>query len=132
MTNREKRAKRAKVKAKQNRVAKQASRNIMNPKQNYQLTEESMDLIKSNFKVALEERLEKRLKTQTFSDLTIGGSRVRFEMEMAISDYPFELPDEALAEDYEALLPMDTYLSGIFDDVITAVFDSAKNKHQFT
>lgn len=126
MANKEKRAKRAKLKAKQQRVSKQKSQQSnAAPQEDLYLTDEGIHFVKQCFKEALEERLEKRLQSQSFDELTCGGSRIRFDMELAISDYPFELPEGALEEDYEPLLSIDSHMSEMFDDVIDEVFYSA-------
>ncbi|MEH6348371.1 MAG: hypothetical protein V7785_24970 [Bermanella sp.] len=81
---------------------------------------------KKDFKKALEERLFKRLKTQTFDEMTVGGSKLRFDMAMAIDGYPFELPEGAVEEDYQSLLTNEQYMSGEFDEVIDKVFSKAQ------
>jgi hypothetical protein len=80
---------------------------------------------KKEFKKTLEERLEKRLEIQSFDEMTVQGSKIRFDMAMAIMEYPFEIPDGANEQDYEALLTEQEYMAGKFDDVIDAVFDAA-------
>lgn len=80
---------------------------------------------KHNFKLALEARLAKRLESQSFDEMTVGGSKLRFDMAMAIDGYPFALPDSANQADYERLLTTEEYMSGRYDDVIDAVFKAA-------
>ncbi len=80
---------------------------------------------KQEFKRALEERLAKRLETQTFDEMTVGGSKLRFDMAMAINGYPFELPEGAVEKDYTSLLTEEEYMSGKFDDIIDEVFSVA-------
>ncbi|NOI31876.1 hypothetical protein [Vibrio coralliilyticus] len=125
MANKEKRAKRAKLKAKQQRLAKQKTQQPNRVPQDLYVTDEGIHLVKQSFKEDLEKRLEKRLQSQSFDELTVGGSRIRFDMALAIDGYPFELPEGALEEDYEPLLSTDNYMSGMFDDVIDEVFNSA-------
>ncbi len=84
-----------------------------------------MNMDKKDFKKTLEERLFKRLKTQTFDEMTAGGSKLRFDMAMAIDGYPFELPEGAVEEDYQPLLTNEQYMSGEFDEVIDKVFSKA-------
>ncbi|WP_210457311.1 hypothetical protein [Vibrio crassostreae] len=126
MANKEKRAKRAKLKAKNQRVVKQKSKEIRyNNSEEMTVTDEGVRFLKLAFKEALEDRLDKRLQSQTFDELSVGGSRIRFDMALAIDGYPFELPEGALEEDYEPLLTTDNYMSGMFDDVIDEVFKLA-------
>ncbi|ARU26963.1 hypothetical protein [Cellvibrio sp. PSBB006] len=80
---------------------------------------------KEQFKKALEERLAKRLEAETFDELTVGGSKMRFDMAMAINGYPFELPEGASEEDYTPLLTDQQYMSGKFDGIIDEVFMKA-------
>lgn len=80
---------------------------------------------KHKFKSALEARLAKRLENQTFDEMTVGGSKLRFDMAMAIDGYPFELPDGANQADYKSLMTSEEYMSGRYDDVIDAVFEVA-------
>jgi len=82
-------------------------------------------MTKEQFKNALQKRLAKRLETESFEDLTAGGSQLRFEMAMAIDGYPFVLPKGANEEDYTALLTNSQYMSGVFDAVIGEVFSKA-------
>lgn len=83
-------------------------------------------MTKDQFKNKLTSRLKKRLKSQSFEDLTAGGSRMRFDMELAIDGYPFELPKRANDKDYKPLLTQEQYLSGEYDDVIEDVFSLAE------
>ena len=80
---------------------------------------------KKEFKIALEQRLAKRLKTQTFDEITVGGSKLRFEMAMAIEGHPFNLPDDAVKEDYSRLLTSEQYMSGEYESVLDEVFAEA-------
>jgi hypothetical protein len=50
---------------------------------------------KDQFKNKLTSRLRNRPKTQTFDEMTVGGSEIRFDMALAIDGYPFELPEGA-------------------------------------
>ncbi|KZN68260.1 hypothetical protein N473_07490 [Pseudoalteromonas luteoviolacea CPMOR-1] len=75
-----------------------------------------------DFQNALEERLSKRLQSTDFETLTVGGSKLRFDMAMAIDGYPFELPEGADPSDYEPLLTNEQYMSDRYDPVIDAVF----------
>ena len=80
---------------------------------------------REEFKKALEKRLVKRLKKMSFDAITVGGSKMRFDMELAINGYPFDLPEGAVEGDYEPLLTDDQYMSGEFDDVVEEVFNKA-------
>jgi len=80
---------------------------------------------KQDFKLALENRLAKRLENQSFDEMTVGGSKLRFDMAMAIDGYPFEIPKGANKADYERLLTTEEYISGRYDEEIDAVFDLA-------
>ena len=84
-------------------------------------------MTKEKFKIDLKDRLSKRLESQSFDEMTVGGSKMRFEMEMAINEYPFEIPDGESEEDYEALLTEQQYMSGDFDKIIDEVFCEARN-----
>ena len=130
MANKEKRAKRAKLKAKNQRVAKQNLKASRNNPEGMKVTDEGIRSLKLAFKEALEERLEKRLQSQSFDELSVGGSRIRFDMALAIDGYPFELPDGAIEEDYEPLLTTEYYMSGTFDDVIDEVFNKAQSSNR--
>ena len=77
------------------------------------------------FKKTLKERLAKRLETESFDEMTMGGSKLRFDMAMAIDGYPFELPDGANEKDYEALLTNSQYMSGKYDAIIEEVYSKA-------
>ena len=124
MSNKEKRNKRAKLKAKQARVARQKSQSpAFVTTVNNGTGEPSL----SEFRAALETRLVKRLTETTFDELTVGGSKMRFDMALAIDAYPFELPDGANADDYCALLTHEQYMSGYYDGVIEEVFWQAQN-----
>lgn len=123
MGNKDKRNKRAKLKAKQARVAKQKSRSTVSNKA--VSTDSSLPSLDA-FKSSLEARLAKRLMETTFEELTVGGSKLRFEMALAIDGYPFELPDGANADDYCSLLTNDQYMSGYYDEVINEVFWEAQ------
>ncbi|SON51516.1 hypothetical protein [Vibrio tapetis] len=125
MANKEKRAKRAKLKAKNQRVVKHKSKDIRYNPEEVTVTDEGIRFLKLAFKEDLEERLDKRLQSQTFDELSVGGSRIRFDMALAIDGYPFELPEGVIEEDYEPLLTTEIYMSGMFDDVIDEVFKSA-------
>ncbi|ATC60115.1 hypothetical protein [Vibrio anguillarum] len=127
MANKEKRAKRAKLKAKNQRVAKQNLKTSRSNPEGMKVTDEGIRSLKLAFKEALEERLDKRLQSQSFDELSVGGSRIRFDMALAIDGYPFELPDGAIEEDYEPLLTTENYMSGMFDDVIDEVFYKAQS-----
>ncbi|MBF4341610.1 hypothetical protein EAY39_12625 [Vibrio anguillarum] len=127
MANKEKRAKRAKLKAKNQRVAKQNLKTSRSNPEGMKVTDEGIRSLKLAFKEALEERLDKRLQSQSFDELSVGGSRIRFDMALAIDVYPFELPDGAIEEDYEPLLTTEHYMSGMFDDVIDEVFYKAQS-----
>lgn len=74
---------------------------------------------KEQFKKALEERLQKRLKKETFDEITVGGSKMRFDMAMAITGYPFELPKGASEEDYSPLLTDQQYFPKIMRASLT-------------
>lgn len=74
------------------------------------------------FKKILKQRLANRLQTQTFEEMTVHGSQMRFEMALAINGYPFELPKGVNKKDYESILTDEQYQSGEFDDVIDEVF----------
>jgi hypothetical protein len=87
-------------------------------------------MTQQEFKTALENRLQKRLETQTFDEMTVGGSKLRFDMAMAIDGYPFELPEGANEKDYERLLTTEQYMSGKFDAVIDEVFSKALREHR--
>ncbi|MBF4252591.1 hypothetical protein EA007_16810 [Vibrio anguillarum] len=130
MANKEKRAKRAKLKAKNQRVAKQNLKTSRSNPEGMKVTDEGIRSLKLAFKEALEERLEKRLQSQSFDELSVGGSRIRFDMALAIDVYPFELPDGAIEEDYEPLLTTEHYMSGMFDDVIDEVFNKAQSSNR--
>lgn len=123
MGNKDKRNKRAKLKAKQARVAKQKSRSVTS---NRVISTGSASPSLEAFKSALEARLAKRLTETTFEELTVGGSKLRFDMAMAIDGYPFVLPEGAKEEDYCPLLTNDQYMSGYYDDVISEVFWKAQ------
>ena len=82
---------------------------------------------KETFKNLLKDRLEKRLQKQSFDELTIGGSKLRFDMALAIDGYPFEIPVGEEESDYEALITTEQYMSGYYDDVIYEVFQQAQN-----
>lgn len=82
-------------------------------------------MTKDQFKNKLKSRLKKRLKTQSFDEMTVGGSKMRFDMALAIDGYPFEVPEGENEKDYQALLTQDQYLSGEYDDVINEVFSEA-------
>ncbi len=82
-------------------------------------------MTKEQFRNKLKVRLRKRLKTQSFDELTVGGSKMRFDMALAIDGYPFEIPKSADEKDYRALLSSQQYQSGEFDDVIDEVFSEA-------
>ena len=84
-------------------------------------------MTKEKFKIDLKERLSKRLESQSFDEMTVGGSKMRFEMELAINEYPFEIPEGASEEDYESLLTEQQYMSGDFDKIIDEVFSEARN-----
>lgn len=77
------------------------------------------------FKKALEERLSKRLEAQSFQQITVGGSKLRFELAMAVNGYPFALPENSEREDYAPLLSDAQYMSGQFDETIDEVFTKA-------
>lgn len=79
-------------------------------------------MTKEKFREILKQRLAKRLQTQSFDELTVHGSQMRFEMALAINGYPFELPKGANKKDYESILTDEQYQSGEFDDVIDEVF----------
>lgn len=83
-------------------------------------------MTKDQFKNKLKARLRKRLKTQTFDQMTVGGSKMRFDMALAIDGYPFELPEGAEEKDYQPLLSQEQYMSGEYDDVINEVFSEAR------
>ena len=82
-----------------------------------------------DFKNALERRLAQRLESESFQSLTAGGSQMRFSMSMAISGYPFELPEGANKEHYSSLLTTDQFMSGTYDSCIDAVFSDAYDKY---
>jgi hypothetical protein len=87
---------------------------------------------KKQFKKALEERLARRLQSETFDKITVGGSKMRFDMAMAINGYPFELPEGANEEYYSSLLTEQQYMSGQFDGIIDEVFlKRLKNLRKF-
>ncbi|WP_299496416.1 hypothetical protein [uncultured Shewanella sp.] len=80
---------------------------------------------KKQFKKELTNRLNKRLETSSFDELTSNGSKLKFEMSLAINGYPFELDDKN-PEDYQSLLTDDEYASGEFDEIIHDAFLDAK------
>jgi len=82
-------------------------------------------MTKDQFRNKLTTRLKKRLKTQTFDEMTVSGSKMRFDMAMAIDGYPFEIPEGANEKDYARLLTQEQYLSGEFDQIIDEVFMGA-------
>jgi len=82
-------------------------------------------LKKDAFKTLLKERLARRLQKQSFDELTVGGSKLRFEMALAIDEYPFEIPEGEDEADYKALLTNEQYMSGYYDEVIDEVFHQA-------
>ncbi len=82
-------------------------------------------MTKDLFRNKLKARLRKRLKTQSFDEMTVRGSKMRFDMALAINGYPFEIPRGADEKDYESLLTDDQYQSGEYDDVIDEVFKEA-------
>lgn len=82
-------------------------------------------MTKDQFKNKLNVRLRKRLKTQSFDEMTVGGSKMRFDMALAIDGYPFEIPKGADEKDYKRILSSEQYQSGEFDDVIKDVFSKA-------
>ena len=82
-------------------------------------------MTKEKFKIGLKERLAKRLETQSFDEMTVHGSKIRFEIAMAINGYPFKLPEGAIKKDYESLLTDQQYMSGEFDAIIDKVFSEA-------
>lgn len=83
-------------------------------------------MTKDQFKNKLKARLKNRLKNQTFDQITVGGSKMRFDMALAIDGYPFELPEGADERDYQPLLSNEQYMSGEYDDVINEVFIEAR------
>lgn len=58
----------------------------------------------------LKARLERYLRETTFDDLTVSGSKFRFEMALAITS--------GQGNAYEPLLTVDQYLSGVYEVVI--------------
>jgi hypothetical protein len=88
---------------------------------------------KDQFRNKLKVRLKKRLKMQTLDQITAGGSKMRFDMSLAIDGYPFEIPRGADKKDYKSLLSSEQYQSGEFDDVIEEVFfeamQNARSEH---
>lgn len=87
---------------------------------------------KSEFKKALETRLDSRLKVKAFDDLTVGGSKLRFEVAMAIDGYPFEIPSTADESDYLPLITTEQLFSGDYDSIIDEVFTKALEKSMKT
>ncbi|MDX1539599.1 hypothetical protein [Arsukibacterium sp.] len=83
---------------------------------------------KEEFRDKLKARLNRRLETQSFDELTVGGSKLRFDMALAIDEYPFEIPEGEDESDYEALLTNQEYMSGAYDDVIDEVFAEAQQQ----
>ena len=83
---------------------------------------------KEEFRDKLKARLNRRLETQSFDELTVGGSKLRFDMALAIDEYPFEIPAGEDESDYEALLTNQEYMSGTYDDVIDEVFAEAQQQ----
>jgi hypothetical protein len=74
------------------------------------------------FRISLIERLEERLKTRSFDELTCGGSKLRFAMSMAIAGDPFgDLPP--------LLTDAQFFDSDEFDSVVDDVFDTACEQH---
>jgi hypothetical protein len=82
-------------------------------------------MTKDQFRNKLKVRLRKRLKTKTFDEMTVGGSKMRFDMALAIDGYPFEIPDGENEKDYEPLLSSEQYQSNEFDQIINEVFSEA-------
>ena len=82
-------------------------------------------MTRDQFRKKLKLRLKNRLKTQTFDEMTVGGSKLRFDMALAINGYPFRIPRHADEKDYTALLTDEQYQSGDYDDIIDEVFFEA-------
>ncbi|EJG0331583.1 hypothetical protein DBT89_RS23605, partial [Vibrio parahaemolyticus] len=85
-----------------------------------------LEEVKEQFREQLQARLEKRYETMTFDEISCHGSKMRFDMELAIDGYPFEIPEGRDPKDYEPLLSRQEYLSGTFDDIIDEVFAEAR------
>lgn len=67
----------------------------------------------NQFRTNLIDRLESRLLEESFEEMTVGGSMLRFEMAMAITGDSI----------YEPLLTTEQYHSGIYEIVIEEVFN---------
>lgn len=89
-------------------------------------------LEKSLFKKTLEMRLANRLTITTFDELTKGGSKLRFEVAMAIDGYPFELPIDVFKGDYSPLISSEQLMSGEYDESIEEVFAQALSKSKYS
>ncbi len=76
----------------------------------------------NEFRTNLIDRLESRLLEESFEEMTVGGSMLRFEMAMAITGNSI----------YEPLLTTEEYHSGVYKVVIDEVFNrglqTSKNK----
>lgn len=88
---------------------------------------DSMSTDKEEFRCNLTRRLARRLEKQSFDELTVGGSKLQFDMALAIDGYAFEIPEDESPADYEPLLTTDEYMSGYYDEVIHEVFKEAQN-----
>ena len=88
--------------------------------------DESKGTDREEFRENLKARLVRRLEKQSFDELTVGGSKLRFDMALAIDGYPFEIPEGENHADYEPLLTSDEYMSGYYDEVINEVFEEAQ------
>lgn len=84
-------------------------------------------MTKDQYRNKLTVRLRKRLKDQSFDEISAGGSRMRFDMSMAIDGYPFELPPGADPKQYSPLLTHEQYMSGQYDDITNEIFHAAAN-----
>ena len=87
-------------------------------------------MTEKQFKNKLNARLRQRLKIEPFEQIAFLGSKLYFQVRMAILDvYPFEIPEGSNEKDYEGLLTIEQYDSGKFDKIIDEVFYEAMKKY---
>lgn len=76
-----------------------------------------------------ERRLNEWLKYPTFNEMSVCGSRIRFDMSLGLlGGYPFEEPKWMKNKSFNGFITEDEFDSQEYDNIINQLFEKASKK----
>jgi len=80
---------------------------------------------KEKIKTEAERRLNEWLQNSSFDEMTVGGSRMRFDMALGLmGGYPFEKPEWMKGKKFNSFVTEEEFNSSEYELMIKDLFDS--------